>query len=49
MCVSEELLDLQIFKDQTIGKDLFASVCSAVNNIYLSWKKISGIVTNGDW
>ena len=39
MCVSEELLDLQSLKDQTRGKDLFTSVCSAVNDIKLPWKK----------
>ena len=47
MCVSEELLDLQSLKDQTRGKDLFTSVCSAVNDIKLPWKIIYGIITDG--
>ena len=49
MCVSEELLDLQSLKDQTRGKYLFTSVCSAVNDIKLPWKIIHvyGIITDG--
>ena len=39
MRVGEELLDLQSLKDQTSWKNEFASICSAVNDIKLSWKK----------
>ncbi|XP_061641106.1 general transcription factor II-I repeat domain-containing protein 2-like [Phyllopteryx taeniolatus] len=47
MNVREELLDLQSLKDQTRGKDLFASVCSAVHDTKLKWNKITGIITDG--
>ena len=47
MNVSEELLDLQSLKNQTRGTDLFASVCSAVDDIKLQWNKITGIITDG--
>lgn len=43
MNVSEELLDLQSLKNQTRGIDLFASVCSAVDDI----KHYSGIKSRG--
>ena len=42
MNVSEELLDLQILKDQTRGTDLFVSVCSAIDDMKLPWNKING-------
>ena len=45
MNVSEELLDLQILKDQTRGTDLFVSVCSAVDDMK-PWNKITGIITD---
>lgn len=41
MNVTEELLDLQSLENQTRGTDLFASVCSAVDDV------VSGIVTDG--
>ncbi|GAA6087534.1 general transcription factor II-I repeat domain-containing protein 2-like [Tachysurus ichikawai] len=47
MIVSEELLDLQSLTDQTRGTDLFASVCSAVDDMKLSWNKVTGIITDG--
>ncbi|GAA6095214.1 general transcription factor II-I repeat domain-containing protein 2-like [Tachysurus ichikawai] len=47
MIVSENLLDLQSLKDQTRGTDLFASVCSAVDDMKLSWNKVTGIITDG--
>lgn len=47
MNVSEELLDLQSLKEQTRGKDLFDSVCSAVDDIKLQWNRITGIITDG--
>ncbi|GAA6068887.1 general transcription factor II-I repeat domain-containing protein 2-like [Tachysurus ichikawai] len=40
MIVSEELLDLQSLKDQTRGTDLFAPVCSAIDDMKLSWNKL---------
>lgn len=47
MNVSKELLDLQSLKDQMRGIDLFASVCSAVDDIKLQWNKITGIIMDG--
>lgn len=45
---TEELLDLQTLKDQTRGTDLFASVCSAVDDMKLPWSKVSRIITDGE-
>ena len=47
MNITEELLDLQSLKGQTRGEDLFASLCSAIDNMKLPWNKVSGIVTDG--
>lgn len=47
MNVSEELLDLQSLKGQTRGTDLFVSLCSAVDDMKLQWKKVTGIITGG--
>lgn len=45
--VSEELLDLQSLKDQTRGIDLFAAVCSTIDDMKLQWNKITRIITDG--
>ncbi|KAF7247962.1 Cartilage-associated protein [Varanus komodoensis] len=47
MNVSEELLDLQSLKDQTRGRNLFVSVCSAIDDMKLLWNKVTGIITDG--
>lgn len=47
MNVSEELLDLQSLKDLTRGRDLFLSVCSAVNDMKIPWNEVTGITTDG--
>lgn len=48
MNVTEELLDLQSLKDQTRETDLFASVCSAVDDMKLPWSKVSRIIMDGE-
>ncbi|OCT78218.1 hypothetical protein XELAEV_18029325mg, partial [Xenopus laevis] len=45
--VSEEILDLQSLKAQTRATDLFVSVCSAIDDMKLLWKKVTGIITDG--
>ncbi|KAM4694222.1 general transcription factor II-I repeat domain-containing protein 2-like [Discoglossus pictus] len=47
MNVTEELLDLQSLTDQTRGKYLFVSVCSAIDDIRLPWNKVTGILADG--
>jgi len=47
MNIREELLDLKSLKGQTRGADLFYNVCSAVNDMKLTWSKVSGIITDG--
>lgn len=47
MNVTEELLDLQSLKDQTRRTNAFISVCDAVDNMKLSWSKVSEIITDG--
>lgn len=47
MNVAEDLLDIKSLKGQTRGTDLFASVCSAVDDIKLPWSKVSGNITDG--
>ena len=47
MNVTEELLDLQSLKSQTRGTDLFSAVSTAVNDMKLSWNKMTGIITDG--
>uniref|UniRef100_A0A3B3DZF4 SPIN-DOC-like zinc-finger domain-containing protein n=1 Tax=Oryzias melastigma TaxID=30732 RepID=A0A3B3DZF4_ORYME len=47
MNVIEELLELQSLKGQTTGTDLFRSLCSAMDDMKLSWNKVTGIITDG--
>ena len=47
MNVTEELLDLQSLKSYTRGTDLFSAVSTAVNDMKLSWNKMTGIITDG--
>ena len=47
MNIKEELLDLKSLKDQTRGADLFYNVCSAVDEIKLPRRKVSGSITDG--
>ena len=47
MNVTEELLDLQNLKSQTRGIDLFSAVSTTVNDMKISWNKMSGSITDG--
>ena len=53
--LAEELFDIKSPTGQTRGTDLFACVCSAVDDIKLPWRKVSGIITDavpsmaGEW
>ena len=47
MNVTEELLDLQSLKSQTRGIDLFSAVSTTVNDMKISWNKMSEIITDG--
>jgi len=42
MNVIEEVLDLQILKSQAKGTDLFSAVSTAINDMKLSWNKMTG-------
>ena len=48
MNITEKLLELQSLKNQTKGKDLFFSVCTAVDTIKHQWNKSFGIITDGE-
>ena len=47
MNVTEERLDLQSLKSQTRGIDLFSAVSTTVNDMEISWNKMSGIINDG--
>jgi len=47
MNVTEELLDLQSLKSQTRGIYLFSAESTAVNEMKLSWNKMTRLITDG--
>jgi len=47
MNVTEELLDLQSLKSQTRGIYLFSAESTAVNEMKLSWNKMTGLIADG--
>lgn len=44
MNITNKILDLQSIKGQTRETDLFLTVCSAVDNLKLSWRKLLGLL-----